>query len=83
MKPSDRGVPKSPFTELVKCITALDLAMKQPIVIGVYEDSLTVEDSHIQEACRKVRAELDQVSQSVEKLTRAAVRGMDEHGVLN
>jgi len=63
------------YPELITAIAALDLAMKQPIVLGVYEDSLTVDDEHIATACRRVRNELANIAVDIERITHAALMG--------
>jgi hypothetical protein len=61
------------MSELVEAIAALDVAMKQPIVVGVYEDSLDVTDEHIVQACRKVQNALANIGGEIDKLTKRMI----------
>lgn len=64
-------------------VIKLDMAMKQPIVIGVYQDSMQVDDAHIKQACVGVQNALDNIAQSLEKVTHTILMAGDERTSLN
>ena len=72
MKRTESAAPQvSDLAALVTAITALDIALKQGIVIGVYEGSMEVSDEHVKSALRDVNAQIDNVTKNMENLVRA------------
>jgi hypothetical protein len=81
---SKRGAaPLSQSDQFLAAVIRLDMAMKQPIVIGIYQDSMQVDDAHITQACVDVQNALDNIAQSLEKVTHTLLMSGDEITSLN
>jgi hypothetical protein len=53
---------------LTEALTQLNLAMQQPIVIGVYNDSMEISDQHIVKACVRTKDALESVVNQMHKI---------------
>lgn len=77
----DPGKPEKPdYSPLIRAVMYLDECLKRGVVIGVYEDSMTVSDEDVQKALTNVRRQIDATITDMERLARAVTRAQQLPG---